>query len=358
MDQNDNFNISPFLKQPLAEIPTVDPQFYIDEFLRWLSEEIFNSAQSNKIPVDYTIKNKDWPRLWDSKPKHSEWDPLTKEDNLFNLNEWDNLGNRNISFSLLIFVNASLTAIKNNIETFIISYASFLQLTRLLEAPTANIFSGEITLLNRLKDTIISRINSPSKQLIPKLYHFRDHGRLMSVSLDNVNSLDIKTEDYIYEFHFSKTSSDSLSRAIVEILNDRLIALQNLNRPGGKDKSTTSYQWKSMQNFNLVTELGNALKKEKFIDQQTRMADFKSVFEGTIKNPINWIGESALTEILYLMYLLWEDERFKWLNKPRQQYINLWNCFLINGKNYEKINRLHLLFIFLWHDGSFPGKNT
>ena len=128
MDQNDNFNISPFLKQPLAEIPTVDPEFYIDEFLRWLSEEIFESAQSNKIPVDYTIKNKDWPRLLDSKPKHSEWDPLTKEDNLFNLNEWDNLGNRNISFSHLIFANASLRAIKNNIETFIISYAAFLQL--------------------------------------------------------------------------------------------------------------------------------------------------------------------------------------------------------------------------------------
>ena len=335
MDQNDNFSKSPFLKQPLADIPKVDPQFYIDEFLRWLSEEIFESAQSIKIPVDYTIKNKDWPRLLDSKPKHSEWDPLTKEDILFNLNDWDNLGSRNISFSLLIFANATLTAIKNNIESFITSYASFLQLRRLLESTTNDIYRGETILLNRLKDKIISRINDQSKQLIPRLIHFRDHGRLMSVSLDNVNTLDIKTEDHIYEFHFSKTSSDSFSHAVVEILNDRLMELQKLSLPGGKDKVTTSYQWGSMQNFYLVTELGNALKKKKFIDQRTSMVDFKSVFKGTIKNSVNWIGESALSEILYLMYLLWEDERFKWGKKPRQKYINLGNCFLIKGEKFD-----------------------
>jgi len=335
VDQNDSLSENPFLNQPLADIPKVDPQFYIDELLRWLSEEVFETGRSIKIPVDYTIKHKDWPKLLDSKPKLSDWDPLTKEDNLFNLNDWDNLGNRNISFSHLIFANASLTAIKNNIETFIISYASFLQLTRLLEAVTANIFSGEITLLNRLKDVILSRINSPSKQLIPKLYHFREHGCLMSVNLDNVDPLDIKTEDYIYEFHFSKTSSDCFSHAVVEILNDRLIELQNLSHPGGIDKVTTSYQWKSMQNFNLVSELGNALKNEKFIDKRTKMVDFKSVFEGTIKDPVNWIGESALTEILYLMYLLWEDERFKWVTRPKRPYKNLGNCFLNNGKEFN-----------------------
>ena len=79
MDQKDNLSESPFLKQPLADIPKVDPQFYIDEFLRWLSEEIFESAQSIKIPVDYTIKNKDWPRLLDSKPKHIEWDQVNSK---------------------------------------------------------------------------------------------------------------------------------------------------------------------------------------------------------------------------------------------------------------------------------------
>jgi len=173
VDQNDNLNENPLLKQPIAEVPMVDPQFYIDEFLRWLSDEVFEKVQSTKIPVDYTIKNKDWPRLFDSKPEHSEWDHLTKEDNLFNIDEWYKLGIRNISFSHLIFANATLTAIKNNIESFITSYASFLQLTRLLEAPTNNIYSGEIILLNRLKDKLISRINNQSKQLLPILYHFR-----------------------------------------------------------------------------------------------------------------------------------------------------------------------------------------
>jgi len=156
----------------------------------------------------------------------------------------------------------------------------------------------------------------------------------MSVSLDNVNPLDIKTEDSIYEFHFSKTSSDSFSHAVIEILNGRLIELQNLSRPSGKEKVTTSYQWESTQNFYLATELGNVLKKKKFIDQRTSMVDFKSVFEGTIKKPVNWIGESALTEILYLMYLLWDDERFKWVTRPKHPYKNLKNCFLKNGKEF------------------------
>ncbi len=335
MDQKRDFRDHPFLKQPVAEIPKVDPEFYFDEFLRWLAEEYLETAESNKIQVDYTIKHKDWPRLLDSKPELNEWNPLTKEDNLFTLGELDNVGIRNISFAHLIFAKEILTAIKDNIESFITRYASFLQLTRLLETTTDNIYGGEIIILNRSKDKIISRINNHSKQLIPKLYHFRDHGRLMSVSLDNINPLDIKTDDYIFEFGFSKTSSDSFSHALIEILNDRLSELQNLDRPSGNNKQTSSYLWINIQNFNLVTELRNALKKEKFIDQRTKMVDFRSVFEGTIKNPVNWIGESALSEILYLMYLLWEDERFKWVRKPKHPYKNLGECFLNNGKEFS-----------------------
>ena len=65
------------------------------------------------------------------------------------------------------------------------------------------------------------------------------------------------------------------------------------------------------------------------------MVDFRSVFEGSIKNPINWMGKSVLTEILYLMYLLWEDERFKWVYRPTRPYKNLVNCFLNNGKTFS-----------------------
>jgi hypothetical protein len=77
VDQNDNLNENPLLKQTLAEIPKVDPKFYIDEFLRWLSEEFIETKQSDRIQIDYTIKHEDWPRLLDSKPKLSEWDPIT-----------------------------------------------------------------------------------------------------------------------------------------------------------------------------------------------------------------------------------------------------------------------------------------
>lgn len=60
MDNDNEIRENPFLKQPLAEIPKVDPQFYIDEFLRWLSEDYFDTSASDKIPTDKTIKHKDW----------------------------------------------------------------------------------------------------------------------------------------------------------------------------------------------------------------------------------------------------------------------------------------------------------
>ena len=59
MNQNDNLNENPLLNQPLADLRKVDPQFYIDEFLRWLSEECFETAQSDKFQTDRTITHND-----------------------------------------------------------------------------------------------------------------------------------------------------------------------------------------------------------------------------------------------------------------------------------------------------------
>jgi len=335
VDNDNELKENPFLNQPLAEMPKVDPQFYIDEFLRWLSEDYFDTAASDKIEADLIIRHKDWPKLVDSTPKLSEWDPLIVEDGFLKLKGHSNFMDRNISFPHLIFVIETLSAIKNNIESFITSYASFQQLTKLLETSEDGVYDGEVILLNDLKDQLESRILDPSKQLIPKLYHFRDHGCLMSVDLDNVNQLDIKTQEYIYEFRYSKTSSDAFSHALIEIINERLFKIQNLFRQDNTDKSTSSYQWTNTKNFLYVTELGNALKDESFIDQKTGMVDFRSIFEGSIKNPTNWIGKSVLTEILYLLYLLWEDDRFKWVNRPKRPFKNLVNCFLNDGKNFS-----------------------
>lgn len=334
MDNDNEFRENPFLNQPLAEIPKVDPQFFIDEFLRWLSEDYFDTSASDKILTDTTTIHKDWPRLIDSNPKLYEWDPFIVEDDFLKLKGRYNFIDREISYSHLIFIIETLSAIKNKLESFITSYASFQQLTKLLEISGDGIYEGESLLLNRLKDQIQSRILDQSKQLIPKLYHFRDHGCLMSVDLDHVNHLDIKTQDYIYEFRFSKTSSDAFAHVLIEIINERLIKIQNLFRLNDTDKSTSSYQWKNITNFQYVAELGNALKSKGFIDPGTRMVDFRALFEGHIKNAINWIGESTLSEILYLMYLLWEDERFKWVTEPKQHYKNLANCFLNNGTKF------------------------
>ena len=80
MNKKDIPKNDPLLNQPLAEIPKVDPEFYIDEFLRWLSDDIFNTYESDKIEIDYKSKHKELPRLMYSEPERSEWDPILKNN--------------------------------------------------------------------------------------------------------------------------------------------------------------------------------------------------------------------------------------------------------------------------------------
>ena len=330
MNQNDISKNDPLLNEPVAEIPKVDPEFYIDEFLRWLSDDIFNTSDTDKIEIDYKTKHKDWPKLWDSKPERGEWDPVLIDNFKISRGGIINKGKQNISDTHIIFLTNTLSAIKQNFELFIEKYASFLQLRKLLESSNNNIYEGEMMFINRLRNTLLARNRDETKQLIPRLYHYRDHGCLMSVSLENVNKLDVKIGEEVYEYGFSKTSSDNFSFVLNEILKERLITLQNPKRSGENGKKLTSYQWINIPNYDWITELGNSLRDEGFIDRKTKMTDFKSVFKGKVNNPVNWIGKSCLTEILYLFYLLWEDERYKWVEKPKQPYKNIGNCFLNN----------------------------
>lgn len=336
MNQNDISKNSPFLNQPLAEIPKVDPEFYIDEFLKWLSDDIFNTPESDKIAIDYKTKHTDWPKLWDSKPERSEWDPVLIDNLKITHRGKINKGKRNISDTHIIFLANTLSTIKHNFELFIEKYASFLQLKKLLESSKNNIYEGEMVLINRLSNTLLARNRDETKQLIPRLYHYRDHGCLMSVSIENIDDLDIRIGEVVYEYGFSKTSSDSFSIGLNNVLESRITTLNNLLKSQiGDSSSLTSYLWAGYKTLHRITILGNSLKREGFIDSKTKMTDFKSVFEGKVKNPVNWIGESCLSEILYLFYLLWEDERYKWVKKPKRQYRNINNCFLNNGKKFS-----------------------
>jgi len=332
VNQNDISKNDPLLNEPVAEIPKVDPEFYIDEFLRWLSDDIFNTYESDKIEIDYKSKHKELPRLMYSEPEQSEWDPILIDNLKITHRGKIHKGKGNISDTHIIFLTNTLSAIKQNFELFIEKYASFLQLRKLLESSKNNIYEGEMMLINRLSNKLLARNRDEKKQLIPKLYHYRDHGCLMSVSLENVNKLDVKIGEEVYEYGFSKTSSDNFLIVLNEILKERLITLQNTNNPDENRKKFTSYLWINTPNHHWITELGNSLSREGFIDGKTKMTDFKSIFTGKINHPVNWIGESCLTEILYLFYLLWEDERYKWVEKPKQPYKNLVNCFLFNGK--------------------------
>jgi len=339
MDKKNNHPEHPFLKHPVAEIPKVDPGFYMYEFLKWLSEEFHGTSETDKIDSDYTTEHKNWPKLRDSVPKTTLWEPLTEQDIAITPRTTINIEERNISITHWNFLYQILSVIKQNFELFISKYASYIQLTKLLESSRNNVYEGEIILIKQLLDTLLSKKNNEAKQLIPRLYHYRDHGYLMSVSLVNVNEIDIKTGEQVFEYGFSKTSSDNFTLVLDKILNNRIIKLDNLLKPDISDISPgTSYQWIDNQHFNRVTELGNLLKREGFIDSETKMTDFKSVFEGKIKNPVNWTGKSCLSEMLFLFYLLWEHENFKWLDKPRQPYRNLINCFLCNGTKLTRKN--------------------
>lgn len=127
----------------------------------------------------------------------------------------------------------------------------------------------------------------------------------------------------------------------IEILN----TTNSDNKPNIKTKKPTpekplSFTWTN-KDFNKVTNLFNELKRRGFIDGD--LCNFKAIFSNGIKEPsINWIGDGGQTELLYLMYELFEN--FKYVEKPKQLYKILKNCFLIQNEKIKDTSLRQLYF--------------
>ncbi|MBP7496227.1 MAG: hypothetical protein KA792_01000 [Bacteroidales bacterium] len=108
----------------------------------------------------------------------------------------------------------------------------------------------------------------------------------------------------------------------------------------------TSYEWiDSAKDDTKVRRLFNDLKNGDFIDEETKLSDFRAIFSGNSKEPVVWTGEAGVSEIIYLLYLLWGEKEGmeKFVLKPAQPWKYIENCFCLKeGKlNIKSVKSLY-----------------
>ena len=121
---------------------------------------------------------------------------------------------------------------------------------------------------------------------------------------------------------------------------ERSILSQTIN------ENNNSYEWKNLARDGCkITKLFNELKRKRFIDKESNINNFKAIFNKFAKGQINWTGNGALSELLYLFYILWgeKDPMIKYVIKPNQPFKNLKHCFVCNR---VKINESSIKTIY------------
>lgn len=226
---------SPF-DQPVADMPNPTVDFYFEELLSWM----YNGYQSVKHEIytdkDYIIRHEIFPPEPDyartgPAPYTEEYESITIED--LSLNERPAIDRIYFkSPALHVFLLSILERVKGQPEKFIATFAKQRSIIRLLEDDHDFKYQGEQKCIDLLVGELETFINSESHQLIPELYHFRGHGIIMSadLSFEKLKKLDTRTEpEYTWEFLFSKQTSDSFTKQLINVLQERKRFILQLN---------------------------------------------------------------------------------------------------------------------------------
>jgi hypothetical protein len=145
------------------------------------------------------------------------------------------------------------------------------------------------------------------------------------------------------KYELSNLSNDkileviNLIREVTDSLKVKLEfkLLKNQAKGFKTEEDHGTYRWIDIiRTSRKITKLYNELKKKCLIDTKTELTDFRAIFTEKGKKPINWIGEGGLSEIIYMMYLLFGEKKgtIKYIERPNQPFKNLNFCFTCNGK--------------------------
>lgn len=197
--------------------------FYFDELFSWMN----NGAGSAMHPV-YTAK--DFFKRYDNYPPEPDEKPYTEQWPV--INTWDLKIEKERAIERIyykspshhVFVISMLELIKDHPEEFMGSYARKKGLYRLLKA---NPTEGEVKCLGLLIEELSPYLQTKRHQLIPLLYSPRPDGVLMSCDLEVVTPKG-SDNNTMYEFGFSKESSDAFTTLLMNQLTEILHFIQVL----------------------------------------------------------------------------------------------------------------------------------
>ena len=103
------------------------------------------------------------------------------------------------------------------------------------------------------------------------------------------------------------------------------------------------FQWNKLEDFKRkrINDLISEFKKSGIISKDSSTSEFKKIFTKKCSEPkLNFIGkENAVANLLYFMYLLWDDPEMKRVNVIHHRFSLLKKCFLTNHQIISNKNR-------------------
>lgn len=122
------------------------------------------------------------------------------------------------------FLRIILDAVKKNFGTFSITLAKELGVP---VRSQDNLYEDTLKSLRTLQNTILM-LEAKGSFRIPDLYAWRDHGVLMSYSLNNVAKYESERWDVLFTYRFSKKTSYHFLRFIKEMVAQHILRYENL----------------------------------------------------------------------------------------------------------------------------------
>jgi hypothetical protein len=256
---------------------------------------------------------------------------------------------------LHLFLYFSLQNIKRCPDKFVESFAKQRSIAAIMN-PSSNInFEGEIKCISLLVEELQKRLADNSTQLIPILYHFRNHGFIMSTDIDKLDDWDTRTEpEHTYEFGCSKQSSDNFLIQLIAILNERKTDILNIYAPSsncisriaeGDSRITCKIGKIEIRNYflklNSKNRFGLEIMSEHEIDHflHTTFAAFEFDPKFEIKKFTPKIRQADLGHFIYRFYFDYANS-----NNESEIYAALLKDKFTAFKNYVKLSTIQKKF--------------
>lgn len=224
----------PELSEPIETFPEVQDMQYFEELCRWLSNGYTQLFQQTYTEVDYQARHVVFPPEQfptDQEINKQTWSPIAESELRL---EAEPARDRYFtkSYPHHVFLISILEAIGRDTEEFIRIYAKRTNKGLELKEP-----GGFQRCMRLLISELKMYLQQEEKQLIPALYSTSDNGRFMSVEAPELEYTDDETKEddednrddaeAIYEFGFSKISSDSFSSRLIVCIEMKLSALED-----------------------------------------------------------------------------------------------------------------------------------